>query len=209
MDAPVNALQFERLSQLADMIRASHKWALKHVAETVTRAALAGEHLIEAKRLVGHGQWLPWLRDNCSMSERTAQLYMRVARNKDTIAKSASSVADLTLTAAVAGIAKPKAVAVELPITKAEAALIEEIEGGPKVEARSRSRSVRAPQLSEPPDRLPTIVAGWRYGYGNAVRASAPDVAAERQLINDLLDDIEAKRKPDVQVTPRFKKARR
>jgi hypothetical protein len=32
----------------------------------------AGDLLIEAKALVPHGQWLPWLAEHCEMAERTA-----------------------------------------------------------------------------------------------------------------------------------------
>ena len=39
----------------------------------------AGALLLEAKEQLKHGQWLPWLKDHCTISERTAQLYMRTA----------------------------------------------------------------------------------------------------------------------------------
>jgi hypothetical protein len=54
----------------------------------------AGDLLIEATAQLGHGKWLPWLADR-GIVERTAQLYMRLARNRETI-KSAT-VTDLTV----------------------------------------------------------------------------------------------------------------
>ena len=39
-----------------------------------------GKLLIEAKEALPHGDWLPWLRDRVEFSERTAQNFMRVAR---------------------------------------------------------------------------------------------------------------------------------
>jgi hypothetical protein len=52
---------------------------------------------------VPHGGWLPWLRDNCSMSERTAQLYMRVAKNRAEIeGQMRNGIADLSLNEAAA-----------------------------------------------------------------------------------------------------------
>jgi len=54
--------------------------------------------------MVQHGQWLAWLRDHCKISERTAQLYMRCAKNRVEIEKSAT-VADLTLNEAAALLA--------------------------------------------------------------------------------------------------------
>ena len=64
----------------------------------------AGDLLIEAKAQVKHGQWLPWLSDHVQISERTAQLYIRLAKNRAEIekAKSAMHVADLTLNEAAA-----------------------------------------------------------------------------------------------------------
>ena len=59
----------------------------------------AGDDLREAKRLVGHGKWLAWLKTNCpDVSERTAHLYMQLAKWRsvveDAMAKSAT-IADL------------------------------------------------------------------------------------------------------------------
>jgi len=39
-----------------------------------------GQRLIEAKELLPHGEWLPWLNDQVEFSERTAQDFMRLAR---------------------------------------------------------------------------------------------------------------------------------
>jgi hypothetical protein len=42
-------------------------------------AIAAGHALIEAKALVAHGEWLAWVKEHCGFSERTAQIYMRLA----------------------------------------------------------------------------------------------------------------------------------
>lgn len=39
-----------------------------------------GQRLIEAKELLSHGEWLPWLTEQAEFSERTAQDFMRLAR---------------------------------------------------------------------------------------------------------------------------------
>ena len=39
-----------------------------------------GERLNEAKELLGHGEWLPWLEGKVNFSERTAQKFMALAR---------------------------------------------------------------------------------------------------------------------------------
>lgn len=38
-----------------------------------------GQRLIEAKALLSHGEWLPWLNDRVELSERQAQRFMRLA----------------------------------------------------------------------------------------------------------------------------------
>jgi Protein of unknown function (DUF3102) len=92
------------LADLAARIRTEHRAAAASLSDAMRHAMTAGELLIEAKTLVKHGQWLPWLSDHVSISERTAQLYMRVARNRAEIeaAKSATAIADLTLNEAAA-----------------------------------------------------------------------------------------------------------
>jgi Protein of unknown function (DUF3102) len=71
-------------------------------------AMAAGALLIEAKALLKHGQWLPWLRDHCAMSDRTARLYTRLAKNRAQIEGQIGNVADLSVRGAVALIAPPK-----------------------------------------------------------------------------------------------------
>jgi hypothetical protein len=92
------------LTVLAARIRAEHEAVRGLLHAVVERAMAAGDLLIEAKAQVPHGQWLPWLQDHVQISERTAQLYMRLAKNRAEIekAKSAMHVADLTLNQAAA-----------------------------------------------------------------------------------------------------------
>lgn len=91
------------LADLAARIRAEHEATAVALKRSVEHAMAAGDLLIEAKKLLKHGQWLPWLDEHCVMSERTAQLYMRCARNREAIeAKSATAIADLNLNEAAA-----------------------------------------------------------------------------------------------------------
>ena len=86
------------LAHLAARIRTEHDAAAESLRDSVRHSMAAGELLIEAKALVDHGQWLPWLRDHCTISERTAQLYMRVAKNRDEIeTQMRNGAADLSL----------------------------------------------------------------------------------------------------------------
>src|SRR5262245_23407535 len=83
-------------------------------AEAATRRGLehavaAGQLLIEAKELVGHGEWLAWLQTNCHVGIRQAQAFMRLARHRHRLdsLKYAPS-AHLTIHAAEALVGKPK-----------------------------------------------------------------------------------------------------
>ena len=68
LDAHQNAENSDRLSK-------------KSGREAITSAIKAGEYLVKAKELVGHGNWLPWLKGNCKgISDKTAQRYMTLAK---------------------------------------------------------------------------------------------------------------------------------
>ena len=86
------------LADLAARILTEHRAVSTALKESVRHAIAAGELLIEAKNQVPHGGWLPWLQEHCTMSERTAQLYMRVAKNRTEIENQIrNDVADLSL----------------------------------------------------------------------------------------------------------------
>jgi hypothetical protein len=83
--------------------------AVAETARVTLRAALAaGAALNQAKALVPLGGWKRWLKDNCFMSVRTAQLYQQLADHRDEIEAEESRVPDLSLCAARRLIAKPK-----------------------------------------------------------------------------------------------------
>jgi hypothetical protein len=59
---------------------------IKERAEARAKALVAdvveiGKHLTRVKKRLGHGQFLPWLRDNFDWSDDTAERYMRVHRH--------------------------------------------------------------------------------------------------------------------------------
>ncbi len=96
------------LYKLANGIRSLHEACVRHAVDSLWSARGVGDELLEAKELVPHGGWLPFLKD-CGVPERTARAYMDVARNWDklTAAKSAA-VADLTLRAALESLAEDR-----------------------------------------------------------------------------------------------------
>ena len=57
------------------------KTTILSLKKTAGGAVLAiGQRLIEAKSLLAHGEWLPWLTEQVEFSERSAQNFMRLAR---------------------------------------------------------------------------------------------------------------------------------
>lgn len=92
----MDAASSNRLPTLAAEIRQAHADVQEAAKTAAERAIAAGHKLIEARELVQHGQWLPWLREHCALAERTAQLYMQLARK----GVEPAIVADLGLQAA-------------------------------------------------------------------------------------------------------------
>ncbi len=74
-----------RLAVLADEIRVEVAAAEADWQSAVQHAITAGARLIEAKGIVNHGEWLPWVEANFPGSEATAQRYMQLARNPERV----------------------------------------------------------------------------------------------------------------------------
>jgi hypothetical protein len=104
--APKAATAIEGSNSLADLaarIKAEQEAAGIAFKDSVRHAITAGELLIEAKGKLKHGQWFPWLKEHCTISDRTAQVYMRCARGRSVIEEQIrSGAADLSLNEAVA-----------------------------------------------------------------------------------------------------------
>ena len=62
-----------------------------------------GRCLIEAKDMLRHGEWLPWLNEQVELSERTAQKFMKLAREWS----NPNTLADLGASKALALLALP------------------------------------------------------------------------------------------------------
>jgi Protein of unknown function (DUF3102) len=88
------------LADLAARIKAEHEAVGHAMKRGLGHAIAAGEMLIEAKSRLAHGQWLPWL-DSCGVSERLAQRYIRLARNRAVIEANPTPVSDLGIRGAL------------------------------------------------------------------------------------------------------------
>jgi Protein of unknown function (DUF3102) len=93
------------LGDLATRIKTYHA-AVKDAAKNVVEKAIAaGTLLKEAKDKVGHGKFLPWLAENCELSERSAENYMKIANNRHKLdALKSAANANLTLARALRAI---------------------------------------------------------------------------------------------------------
>jgi hypothetical protein len=93
------------LPALIKQINDHHTVIVSAAKAVVTRAIAAGEALIQAKAAVPDGTWLSWLKRHCTVSDRTAQLYMRLAEHKLQLETEArergATIADQTLNGAI------------------------------------------------------------------------------------------------------------
>lgn len=85
--------------QLTAILNTEGDLAFCAASEALQRARKAGVYLLEQKRRIKHGGWLPWIAENCPrISDRTAQVWMKIAKNWDEIRKNAGT-ADIALDA--------------------------------------------------------------------------------------------------------------
>ena len=96
------------LGNLAERINDEHRRCEESVRASLVHAQTAGVLLLEAKAAVPHGAWGSWLADNVACSARTAQAYMRIARQWATLAEAnPQRVADLSLRDALRFLSTP------------------------------------------------------------------------------------------------------
>lgn len=91
-----------RLTVLAGEIKEADGRCRRGAEAAAAAAIEAGHKLIEAKELLQHGEWLPWLREHAGISERTARRYMQLARSGMEI----GHVADLGIAGAVESLSR-------------------------------------------------------------------------------------------------------
>jgi len=91
----------DALGELATRIKSLHAAVIESGKNTVRKAIDAGVALIEAKKQVDHGQWLKWLKQNCELSDRTAEVYMTCARSRTRLEAIIAGAANMTLAAAL------------------------------------------------------------------------------------------------------------
>ena len=103
------------LADLAERINEQHRACEQTMNAGLHHALECGRLLLEAKKQVGHGAWLPWLAENCKFSKRTAQAYMRVSSQYPRLNGKAQRVALLTFRGAVAALASNSTTLANVP----------------------------------------------------------------------------------------------
>lgn len=56
-----------------------HRQCVRAAQDVALFAALTGLELLQQKNAMAHGEWLPWVKDNCHFSRRTASSYLNAA----------------------------------------------------------------------------------------------------------------------------------
>jgi len=92
--ATVAPLPADPMADLIKRINEAHEEVRLSLRRTGECAIKAGLLLLDAKKLVRHGSFAEWVAANCNFSERTAQLYMQLARKFS----NPQNIADLRLT---------------------------------------------------------------------------------------------------------------
>ena len=89
------------LDSLVERIEAEHAAVGAALRGALAHAIACGEHLIEAKRRVKHGEWLPWIEARCKVPARTASHYMALARRKKLLTDHNGNVLPISVREAV------------------------------------------------------------------------------------------------------------
>jgi hypothetical protein len=95
-----------RLTALAREIKAKLTLARRHEQATLSTLVDVGDRLKEAKKALAHGQWDDWLSDNFELSDRTARLYMQLARHRARVDAKMATVAVLGIREALQQISR-------------------------------------------------------------------------------------------------------
>lgn len=150
MNKGLSVAQQNRLTKLARDIRKLHestdslaKLARDKCHEALAEALLLGQALNEVKQIVGHGNWLKWLEENCpKVPERTARRYMQLA-NRPLVAD-LENVKGLQQAYIAAGIIPEK------PATKSNALTTPQSQPETVLDVSTTVESATASQPTEP-----------------------------------------------------------
>jgi hypothetical protein len=101
----MDAIVSNRLPILAAEINAEHLAAHEAAESALEHAAQCGRLLLEAKELLPHDEWLPWLEANTKVVARQSQKYMRLAQNWEAVEEKRTDGSHLSINDALGLIA--------------------------------------------------------------------------------------------------------
>jgi hypothetical protein len=181
---------------LARRINTSHVAAIQAAGAAIEFAIECGRALIEAKSLVGHGNWLPWLKENTTVSYRTASRWMRYTEHAEELLGKLDTMADLTFAEADQLLASPRATSSWGPLDKLIAAVDEFADGASqiidldealeRVKERWPARLLAAPkpadksadQMPQAESSLPENASGDVRAFAGPQGVTLPDAGA-------------------------------
>jgi Protein of unknown function (DUF3102) len=142
-------------SPTCNSVLAEHAAEIRRLGQRVIGDVIEiGRHLVEAKKLCGHGNWLPWLNRELGWTEQTALNFMRVhelAKTKNFL----DLAPDLSVSALylLAAPSTPEAARTEV-IERAKAGETLAVAEVKRVveRAKGRQQSAHKPPLPPPPD---------------------------------------------------------
>lgn len=143
------------LPALAAQINNLHTQCEESYKNSLEFARRAGELLLKVKSQLAHGQWLPWIEENTVISPRTAQVYMRLARNWHEFSNKHAEPAHLSIEGAL------KLLAPEPEVVEAE--LVEEkpVRQLPPAHQKPQANSGSIADSSGASQSKPIQVSGW------------------------------------------------
>lgn len=104
------------LDDISQKVNAEHGQFLAKASTALEHGLRAGQLLIDAKAMVAHGEWLPWLKDSFDGSHDVASKYMRAAESYPLLlAANFDGRRNLTTLEAVIAASKKLAVAEKPP----------------------------------------------------------------------------------------------
>lgn len=86
---PKNEIKNDEISE----INLLHQSIIQDLSNAIQSAILIGEKLSNQKKIIGHGNWIPWMKENLQFSDSTAKRYIRLFENKALVNR--STVTDL------------------------------------------------------------------------------------------------------------------
>ena len=188
------------LDALADRINAEHEACHSAMQKGLEHALEAGRLLLEAKKGLPHGEWLPWLKGNCpEIGQRTSQNYMRLASEMPKLEPAkAQRVADLSYRDAIRVISQDTScIAASAP--KDQAVIIDMLETGVSMhEARRKVKQDGMLAVDHVPKALEPEPDKRRVGIlSNGERCEVCVVIGPNQAGLDIKKNLQEARKEE------------